>query len=74
VAAFIVRGEGRGEGAGREEKRSAMNSIDGHQWRSSLRGREEETGGGEGVVDGFWLRGRTDKARGRDGGPAGAAS
>jgi hypothetical protein len=67
-----MRGERRGHRG--EEKRPAMNSIHGHQWRSSLREREEETGGGEGAVDCFRLRGRTDALGGRDGGPAGAAS
>jgi hypothetical protein len=63
VATFIERGEGRREGDGEGEKRSATNSIDGHQWRSSLREREKEKrGGGEGAVDGFRLRGRTGAA------------
>jgi hypothetical protein len=41
VASFIERGEGRGVGVWEGEKRPALNFIDGHQWRSSLREREK---------------------------------
>jgi hypothetical protein len=48
---FYRGGEGRGEGAGEgEETTGHHHTIDGHQWWSSLREREGETGEEKGAV------------------------
>jgi hypothetical protein len=50
---FYRGGEGRGEGAGDgQETADHHHIIDGHQWWSSLREREGETGEEKGAVSG----------------------